>query len=170
MDALMRGSAFLDFEESPDLHAPMQCLPIVTAALLAGFQLGATDGGKIGNFEHCYVGPTHPRNFKTAKRSQVMRIMAFRFKAGHVSVFGVPLRIEEFIHLYRTDATARAHFESLPTWDKSLAIMQAKLKAAEPVVKAGYDHRRNLIIPLRPVDPESDKGKIRAELLMRFEG
>lgn len=172
MDALLRGSTFIDpgvidYEESLDLTAPLQCLAPITAALMAGFKMGATDGGKVGNFEHGYVGPGHPRDFKAAKRHQLRRFIAFRWRPGHRMVMGNPMRIEQFLIEFKTDASLRRHFESDPKWNDNLAIIHAKIMACMDSfgVKAGYDERRTLLIPMRGGDEA-----LKRELLRIYEG
>lgn len=167
MDALRLGTATVDFQESLDPGAPLECLAPVVAALMSGFKLAATNGGTVGNIEHCYVGRAHPRDFKTAKRAEIMRVIGFRFRAGARVINGEAMRVEQFIAQYQADAALRAQMAALPAWDANLAIIDAKIRATEPAVKAGYDARRTLLIPMRA---EPEKEKLREWLLARFEG
>lgn len=167
MDPLFLGSAFIDFEEPLDLTAPLQCLAPVTAAHMAGFKLRSTNGGTLGNFEHGYAGVKHPRDLPHAHRSQIYRFVSFAWRPGHRTVLGNQMRIEQFLAEFKCDAAFRRHFEAKEKWDGNLAIMDAKIKALLDVfgVKAGYDDRRTLLIPMRGGDE-----KLKRELLRLYEG
>lgn len=167
MEALLQGTAWIDFEEEIDLTAPLHCLAPLTAALLAGFRLASTEGGQHGNIEHAYVGVKHPRDLKQARKSDLRRIIGLRFQRGRVRLFGTDLRIEEFIRLWQTDAACRQFFERKPNWNASLAKIDAKLRASEPVVKAGYDERRTIMIPIRARERDA---ALRNRMLRLWEG
>jgi hypothetical protein len=168
MDPLLKGTALVVFEESPRPEAALQCVPVITAALLSGFRLADTQGGKCGNIEHAYVGDAlhHPRKLKDLKAAEVRRMLSFRFQGGARSVVGVEMRVEEFVLFWQQDPALRARFESRADWDKNLAIIDAKIRASEPVVKAGWDGRRTVLVPLRV---RADDSGLRKLLVNRYE-
>lgn len=158
----MRGTAWVSFEEELDSSAPLRCIEPVCAALYAGFQL--VQG--MGNVEHAYTGAiTHPRQFKDAKRSRIRRFIALRFVAGSVTWQGGVFRVEQFIEAWVRDGAMQRDFQRRPKWDESCAKLNAKIRAAEPVVKAGYDERRQILIPIRG----GTQAELRARLLHRYE-
>jgi hypothetical protein len=168
MDTLLKGTTWVSFEELVSLDAPLQCVPVVTAALLAGYKLAPTNAGQVGNIEHAFLGDglNHPRHIKDMRPGQIRRIIALRFQATLVTVVGVEMRLEEFVAFWQQDEGLRAHFEKRGDWDKNLAIIDTKIRASEPVVKAGWDGRRTVMVPLRA---QGDGGRLRKLLVDRYD-
>lgn len=167
MNALQQGFTLISFDEQPEAAAPLNCLRPVTAALLAGYRLADTAGGTVPNLEHVYLVPRHPRVMRDMPRSRARRVITFRFVSGSRRTLAGELRVEEFIAALEADAALRARFSALADWDRSLAIMDGKIRAVPLAVRAGYDDRRFVIVPLIE---SGATARLRSRVLEKFEG
>lgn len=144
---MISGSCAVDFEE-PDLAAPVpSCVPLLAAAMAAGWRL-AND--KSPNHHDVLEGVAHVQDFKRAARSKLTRRLTFRFVQKELRIEGEKFRIEQFLQRCMDDAlffrVACAH-PRFKHWSKQLVEKLPKsprhLQAREPDA-----HQRVVSVPM----------------------